>query len=328
MLSIFKLYGYLLILVSSSLKVGAEISQASTNSASDVHLLHAAAQGNLAELKRAIRAGANLNVIDPESGNSPLLWASFTGQLEAIKLLLNAGANLEVESSDGRKTALLMASYAGHVEIVKLLLTHGANVDAKNSRGDTSLHISSYIGRLDIVNILLQKSTQINLQTDRTGYAAIHFASFKGNFEIVEILLNAGADVSIKDASGKTAIMLSCMQKYPSIVKLLVHSANSRDGAEDSFTDFNSQSLLNEPSLNSVTKETAIVNYQDGLGYTALMLAVRAGCIDCIHALVLDGRCALELKNKDQQTALMIAVSIGQNDAIKTLVMYGAEIHQ
>lgn len=56
-----------------------------------------------------------------------------------------------------------------------------------------------------LINQLKNNKNNINIQ-DKDGDTPLHIAMFLCNFEIIKILLNYGADLSIKDKWGQTAV--------------------------------------------------------------------------------------------------------------------------
>jgi ankyrin repeat protein len=56
-----------------------------------------------------------------------------------------------------------------------------------------------------LINQLKNKKNNINIQ-DKDGDTPLHIAMFLCNFEIIRILLNYGADSTIKDKWGQTAV--------------------------------------------------------------------------------------------------------------------------
>lgn len=62
----------------------------------DVALIRAAEAGDIAEMKRLLRAGADIDAADAD-GWTPYLAASSTGQLEAMRLLKALGARTHVD---------------------------------------------------------------------------------------------------------------------------------------------------------------------------------------------------------------------------------------
>lgn len=170
-------------------------------------LLDACRQGNLEQVRKLIKQGANVNgvYVPPnlcskgEDGcygpisQTPLLAAR---NWEIVKELINAGANVNQKNSEG-ETPLMFASMAGDIERVKVLLSAGANVNAISSsytdytgpQRYTALVIASQYGYTDVVKTLIAAGADVNKGRGR----ALQTAKQKGYTEIVKLLKAAGA---------------------------------------------------------------------------------------------------------------------------------------
>jgi len=264
-------------------------------------LIYAAANNNMNELKKAIRAGAKVDARDPKGGNNALLFASYNGHIDIVNELLRHGAAIETRSTDGAKTALMMASYKNNADIIKLLIEKGASVDAKNNRGDTVLHIAAYMGYDNLVKLFLEHASivdHINDQTFTTKYTALHFATFKGHIDIIRLMIQAGAFMNLLDHQGNNCLMLAMLQQHFDVMNMLI----------DEHID--------------VIK----VNHQDNQGNSALHIAVERTCFECIHILILKGQIDMELTNKKGDTALFTAIKVGNLEMVKTLLLYGVDL--
>jgi len=263
-------------------------------------LIYAAANNNMNELKKAIRAGAKVDARDPKGGNNALLFASYNGHIDIVSELLHQGANIETKSNDGAKTALLMATYKNNVDIIKLLIEKGANVDTKNNRGDTVLHIAAYMGYDNLVKLYLQHVSvvdHINDQTHTTKYTALHFATFKGHIDIVRLLIEAGAFINLLDHQGNNCLMLTMLQQH-----------------------FNVMNMLIDEHINVIK-----INHQDNQGNSALHIAVGRTCFECMHILIQKGQIDVELINKKGETSLFTAIRVGNIEMVKALLLYGID---
>ena len=94
-------------------------------SASGWEFISASRRGDVREVERLIKGGANLDIRSNE-GKTALIWASYRNHIEVVKLLIEAGANLNIRDDEGR-TALIWASYHNRIEIVKLLIENFAD---------------------------------------------------------------------------------------------------------------------------------------------------------------------------------------------------------
>ena len=108
----------------------------------------------IAEVKRLIAAGADVNAKLADDGRTLLHEASADGHAEVVKVLLDAGADVNAKLADDESTPLHVASWQGSAEVVKILLAAGADVNAKNKYGQTPLSVASYFGRAEVVKIL------------------------------------------------------------------------------------------------------------------------------------------------------------------------------
>jgi len=126
-------------------------------------------------------------------------------------------------------TALIGAAQRGHLEIVNALLAASANPNATDESGETALMFAARIGYTPIVKALVAKGADLNLRRNNnrsasvaaalignslstqeflseSGETALMFATWNGDSSTVQELITAGADVNVKDNSGRTAL--------------------------------------------------------------------------------------------------------------------------
>jgi ankyrin repeat protein len=125
-----------------------------------IEILTAAAQNDVAKLKRLVSLGADPNYVG-ESGNTPLYNACVSNKIEAIEALLELGADpnqrITYRSSVDKlvETDRLPIMYALSPGAVKLLLARGVDVNAVDAIGVTALMLAAWRGNLDPVASLL-----------------------------------------------------------------------------------------------------------------------------------------------------------------------------
>lgn len=82
--------------------------------------------GDVAEVRRLLKAGVAVNLPDEEHGYTPLHWA-VTGRCMAVtQLLIDSGADLEACIPD-MSTPLMLAADEGDLDLAQLLLENGAH---------------------------------------------------------------------------------------------------------------------------------------------------------------------------------------------------------
>ncbi len=147
-----------------------------TVSTPDVDLHSAVVTDDLESIHQHIKAGSDLNVLEPSRASTPLITAAFMGKAEAAKILIDAGADLNYQNADG-STALHTAAAFGKTEVAKILIAAGADLNLQNNYGSTALHTAAFLCRVEIVDALLKKGADKTLK-NKAGQTA---------FETVEL---------------------------------------------------------------------------------------------------------------------------------------------
>ncbi|TVP60219.1 MAG: ankyrin repeat domain-containing protein [Halomonadaceae bacterium] len=149
--------------------------------------------------KTLIKKGLTLN-FHGNDGITPLFWLIMQDDKIALKLALELGADPNFPSEDGRQP---VASVAGgnDDDILELLLEYGGNPNAVNLDGKPALFLAIGHERMSQIKLLKRYGADINI-TDRRNSSALLHAATLNKYEIADYFIEAGADYTIRDASG------------------------------------------------------------------------------------------------------------------------------
>lgn len=163
---------------------------------------HAAKMDDAKVIKSLLARGFDPNTIEPERGDTGMILGLRENSMRVFEVLLYApGVNVNARARNG-DTALMIAAYKGNRRAIDALLDKGAEV---NKPGWTALHYAAYIGDNEIVKRLLGHSAYIDAQSPNKT-TPLMMAAWAGHAGTTRLLLDAGADASLKNERGMTAI--------------------------------------------------------------------------------------------------------------------------
>ncbi len=158
----------------------------------DSALFKAVRSRRLAEVKRLVEAGANVNARKAD-GNVPL---HHTYNVDIAEYLVKKGADVNVVGAY-RATPLHCAAFKGIYDVVSLLIEKGANVNSRGPGGSTPLLFAAEMSSarvknakyLEVVKLLVENGADVNLANEK-GMKPIDFAE---NRLVASYLRKAGA---------------------------------------------------------------------------------------------------------------------------------------
>lgn len=115
-------------------------------------LMFAVTYRNHRTAEMLLRAGANINVRDPEQ-RTPLMRAAKNSDVEMVRMLLQFSPELDAQDKDGM-TALIHAAGKAKHESVEQLLRAGANPSLQNNAGETALDLALAKNRKKMIALL------------------------------------------------------------------------------------------------------------------------------------------------------------------------------
>ncbi|MCY6488794.1 ankyrin repeat domain-containing protein [Leptolyngbya sp. GGD] len=274
---------------------------AGTEEFSEAFLLGAAKQGNLEDLRSALRAGINPNASEPQERRSPrhktaLMFAAERGHLEAVQILIETGAEVNLSDRPGKKlgkTPLMYAAESDHAEIIQFLIKSGATVDAQDKRGETALFLAVQEKSVEAVRVLLEFGADPHKKNwDGTPFES---ATYAGK-EISTLMTSAtqGKNDAVSNAAREEMLRSAAFNGNAGLVKTLIQEGVNIDIPES----------------------------RDG--WTALMYAAAKGETTIVQLLIAAGA-NVNHKSREGKTAMSEARYWGHHEVIDLLRSAGAE---
>jgi ankyrin repeat protein len=250
----------------------------------DRRVVSAAQERNVTRVREALKAGADVNVPQPD-GATALAWAAHWDDVELADVLISAGADAN-KANDLGMTPLMLAAINGSDAMTERLLKAGAKPDTPRPSGETALVLAARAGSVPVVKRLVAAGADVNAKTWQ-GDTALMFAAAEGHGPVTKLLVEVGADVNLKT------------------------EANVRKGRGMAPPE-----KAEEPRL--VNKNQAIAVAQlpkDGDydpprpegGFTALLHAAMSGDLESVTAL-LDAGVPVDQAAADGSTPLLVAI--------------------
>ncbi|KAH8325574.1 hypothetical protein KR067_001812 [Drosophila pandora] len=191
----------------------------------------------------------------------------------------------------------------------------------QNDDGDTPLHLACISGSVDVVAALIRMAPHpclLNIQND-VAQTPLHLAALTAQPNIMRMLLLSGAEPTVRDRHGNTALHLSCIAGEKQCVRALtekfgameIHEAHRQYGHRSNDKAVSSLSYARLPA------DLEIRNYD---GERCVHLAAEAGHIDILRILVSHGADINAREGKSGRTPLHIAIE-GCNEDLANFLL-------
>ena len=271
-------------------------------------------------VERLLEAGANANV-GLWSGETLLMRCVHTGDAAAVRALVTHGAEIDAVEPEKGQTALMWAVARRHSDVARVLLEAGAAVDARtavvqqlrgtgersttspqgstyfNAGGFTPLLFAARHGAVDSARLLLEAGADVN-DEGADGNSTLVLAAMSGHDMLARYLLERGAELNAAGA-GYTALHAAVLRSQPGLVRALLAKGANPDIP-----------LLRGTPVPRWTYQHIFTLREKGA--TPFMLAAKYLEPEILRMLAAAGADPL-LPMEDGTTALMAAVGLGLN---------------
>jgi ankyrin repeat protein len=221
---------------------------------------HARSKGyarQVATIDKALRQDA-AGPVDKAEANRRLLAAAAAGDADGVALALRVDADQET-TDDRRRTPLLLAVTNEHVDVARVLVALGANPNALDAQHDTPWLVTGVTGSVPMLEALLPAHPDLAVR-NRFGGVSLIPASERGHVEYVRRVVQTGIDVNHVNDLGWTALLEAVIlgdggPRHQEIVRILVAA-----GADRSIADQNGVTALQHAQRKGYREIAAILS--------------------------------------------------------------------
>ncbi|MDQ7826348.1 MAG: ankyrin repeat domain-containing protein [Candidatus Eremiobacteraeota bacterium] len=313
----------------------------------------AASGGHRALAKIALDLGADVNGREWRSLRTALHFACHRGDGELVDLLLAHRA--EVNCIDNEMATALHLALAGtHRKIAEKLTSRGAQDIIAYTTKDpgfpfarlapllalpilftiiftlqmNSVHMAANRGDLKKVRAYIDANPGLlNEPSAKLLETPLHEAAGMGRLEVVKYLVEKGADCSLKDSSGHTALEKAIDRGHNDVALFLIeHAGSGKKGMEGTLLHHAAWNGNIEMARLLLEKGTE-VNGRDKAGKTALHYAISADYLDVAKLLIEKGADVNSLSAGKENGAKTPLHSARSDKAVRILVRKDADVN-
>lgn len=233
--------------------------------------------------------------------------------ISAIEYLLSNRASIKFKNTLG-ETPLHLAVRKNNAEILDIICSHisyghkeKTNINPMDNQGLSHMHIACISNNsLNDLHVqhFLEQGVSANIAVNSNsphwpGFTPLHFAVEHGNMRVAKLLLQSGADVSLKNADGATALHIAFLKSCTAMVDILLEAHQSLEAGN---VNPSNQTGLSHFHIACYQKNASIVqgfidrgadvnvhvNFDtwDYCGFTPLHMAVQSQSSDTIALLI------------------------------------------
>jgi ankyrin repeat protein len=140
--------------------------------------------------------------------------------VRVVQGLLQRGFDPNTVNPEG-VPALMLAVGEPSLKVAELLAAHpDTKTEVRNAKDESVLMLAALKGYLPLVQKLVDNDADVN----KTGWAPLHYAASGGHVPVIAHLLDHSAYIDAESPNGTTPLMMAAMYGSPEAVKHLIQA--------------------------------------------------------------------------------------------------------
>ena len=317
--------------------------------------LHRAAQANaVGTVQQLLQAHPKwVNLVDGDSGGTPLHFAVCNGAVDVVRLLLEQGADTTVQDYAGWTPLHLVLATSNREQCARLLLQHNASVNTVDDTGATPLALICgeapvyfsgvsatpnrtvqermwrVYGNPDkeplpfiagnralLARILLAAKADANAADDQ-GVTPLHRAASAQIADLATQLVKVGANPAARDRSGFTPLHVAAASGVADTALFLLgidqQNVNVNDVGPTKETPLHLAARGNANLVPLLLAHGADPHLADSSGHTAIWYAAQFGQLAALNCLLAQDTTMLTKDNGIQEPAALETLDAGED---------------
>jgi ankyrin repeat protein len=254
--------------------------------------------------------------------------AAEQGDASAVRELLANQPELVAQTDARGRTLLHVAAAYGHVEICAALTDAGAEVNVADEDSETPLHYAIRRDQLAAAEFLLQRDADTEVRNAYGRTPLLLVARETGNNEMARLLIAAGADVNVLDRFGASPLGLAAWRGFRGLVNLFLDEAATLPPADSweakSLAMFGAEKGLERLFLLCADSGVDLGMRNESGG--SMLHSASQGGSELIVARMLDMGYDVNERDRYGRVPLHYAAELGREAVAQTLLDRGADI--
>lgn len=186
-------------------------------------VLMAFASSNVDVIKGVMKLGANPKH-KTTKGHDAMFMAAISAKPENLEFALSLGCPVNQKLPNSGRTPLLKAVAESRIQSVKWLLAKGAKVDDADKAGQRPMHYAIERGLTEIIRELARNKANLRYR-DGKGWGYLHFCVT--NYSMYPLIRSLGIPIDDRGPNGFTPLMAAAQSGLGNGIQYLVrHGAN------------------------------------------------------------------------------------------------------